>query len=76
MKIISLNTWGGIAGAHNLIGFFKEHQDADVFCLQEIFNGGQDEPEEQAEDIKTKVYNLFSLIKESLPEHEAFFRPM
>lgn len=75
MKIISLNTWGGIAGANNLIEFFKEHQNTDVFCLQEIFNGGQNEPEEQAEDIESKVYNLFSLIKEALPEHESFFRP-
>lgn len=75
MKIISLNTWGGIAGSENLIEFFKKYQDTDVFCLQEVFNGGQDEPDEQAEDIESKVYNLFSLIKEALPEHEAFFRP-
>lgn len=75
MKIISLNTWGGIAGAQNLIEFFKEHQGTDVFCLQEIFNGGQDEPEEQSEDIESKVYDLLSLIKEALPKHEAFFKP-
>ncbi len=75
MKIITLNTWGGIAGADGLVEFFKKHHDVDVFCLQEIFNGGEDDPAEQAEEIEGKVYNLLSLIKAALPDHQAFFRP-
>jgi exonuclease III len=41
MKIISLNTWGGMAGRQPLLDFFVAHKDVDVFCLQEIWNGGE-----------------------------------
>src|SRR5438132_558192 len=75
MKLISLNTWGGIAGAHNLVEFFKKYQNVDIFCLQEIFNGGENETAEIAENIEGKVYNLLSRIKEALPQHQVYFRP-
>lgn len=75
MKIISLNTWGGIAGAEGLIEFFKKYEDVDIFCLQEVFNGGEGDPTERTEKIESKVYTLFALIKDVLPNHESYFRP-
>jgi endonuclease/exonuclease/phosphatase family metal-dependent hydrolase len=75
MKIISLNTWGGIAGADGLIVFFKDHQYVDVFCLQEVFNGGEGDSAEKQEKIESKVYNLLSLLEEALPNHHCYFRP-
>ena len=39
MKIISLNTWGGLAGRDILLTFFKKYKnDVDIFCLQEIWS--------------------------------------
>jgi exonuclease III len=67
MKIITLNTWGGIAGTQGLLDFFKKHEDTDIFCLQEIFNGGKDDEAEMQVKMDNKEYNLFNLISESLP---------
>jgi exonuclease III len=41
MKLMSLNIWGGTAGHEKLFNFFKKHQDVDVFCLQEVWEGGR-----------------------------------
>jgi len=39
MKIITLNTWGGRAGKELLLSFFEKYRDdADIFCLQEIWS--------------------------------------
>lgn len=39
MKIIDLNTWGGRAGKEKLLSFLQKYKDeADVFCLQEIWS--------------------------------------
>lgn len=75
MKIISLNTWGGIAGEKDLIDFFKRNKAVDVFCLQEVFNGGKGDATEKSEKIESKVYNLLSQVKDVLPNHECYFRP-
>ena len=72
MKIVTLNTWGGIAGVEGLMEFFKKHQDVDIFCLQEIFNGEEDKNFKHSEK---KEYNLFNLIQKNLPDHIGFFRP-
>ncbi len=38
MKIITLNTWGGLAGKEGILSFLREHKDdTDIFCLQEIW---------------------------------------
>jgi len=42
MKLISLNTWSGRGGNKALLDFFKRHKDVDVFCLQEVWEGGED----------------------------------
>jgi endonuclease/exonuclease/phosphatase family metal-dependent hydrolase len=76
MKIITLNAWGGIAGTQGLLDFFKKYEDVDIFCLQEIYDGGdgQDEAEKLGND-KNKEYELFSLIQKTLPDHTGYFRP-
>ena len=75
MKLISLNTYGGRAGVPALLDFFKKHDDADIFCLQEIYNGGETDNDEINENILGKTYNLLTLIKETLPDYQVFFRP-
>jgi exonuclease III len=75
MKIITLNTWGGAAGLEPLLEFFKSHQDVDVFCLQEIFNGNKSFEQTEKEKSKRRVYDLLDKIQEVLPEHLHFFNP-
>ena len=67
MKLISLNIWDARI-FDPLIGFFKSNQDADIFCLQEVFNG----PE--ARFFRDgKRLNGFDEIAKALPGHEGFF---
>ncbi len=75
MKIITLNTWGGRAGTENLLDFFTRHHDVDVFCLQEIYSGGEHNKIEQMGNDGGKEYNLFSLIQQALPGYGGYFRP-
>ncbi len=70
MKLITLNTWGGILDK-SLLEFFVKHQDIDIFCLQEIFHNGN------RENLDEKYWkyrlNLFSEIQQVLPKHQGFF---
>ena len=72
MKILSLNTWGGRAGNKELLDFIKSHNDVDVFCFQEIWQGGQDYADVWSGDIDTA---LFKNIGNVLEDHIGFFRP-
>lgn len=74
LEIITLNTWGGRVG-DKLIQFFKGNQETDIFCLQEIFNGGGSDKAELAELIEGKDYELLDKIKKALPNHSIYFRP-
>lgn len=70
MKLITLNTWGGMLDK-SLLEFFVKHQDIDIFCLQEIFyNAKRDKLDEKYWKYQL---NLFSDIQEVLPEHQGFF---
>src|SRR3989338_8074279 len=40
MTLISLNTWTGRAGKDKLLDFFKRNKEVDIFCLQEVWQGG------------------------------------
>lgn len=71
MKLISLNTWGGRAGKEKILDFFRKYKDTDVFCLQEVWNGGHD----QAAQWGDVVPYLLSDVSEMLRDHVAFFRP-
>jgi endonuclease/exonuclease/phosphatase family metal-dependent hydrolase len=70
MKIISLNTWGGRV-FDGIKKFFSEHQDIDVFCLQEVYNkayGLEKNPEYQND-----MLDFFNEIKEYIPNHIGIF---
>ena len=70
MKIVSLNTWAG--RIHEpILKFFKENQDLDIFCLQEVYYKAADFIVENKGDR----LDLLSEIKEVLPDHEAHFHP-
>lgn len=71
MKIISLNTWGGRAGKDNLLDFFRKHKDVDIFCLQEVWEGGDDEAPKWGEGIDTRMLTNIGAILEN---HSVFFR--
>jgi len=71
MKIISLNTWGGRAGKENLLDFFRKHKNIDIFCLQEVWEGGEAEAPKWGEGIDTAMISNISNI---LKNHDVFFR--
>jgi endonuclease/exonuclease/phosphatase family metal-dependent hydrolase len=70
MKIVSLNTWGGLAGSVLPI-FFETHRDIDVFLLQEVFSQATEKTVwDEREDA-----NLFATIGSRLPDHTGYFAP-
>ncbi len=78
MKLISLNTWGARAGLDNLLDFFKKHRDADIFCLQEIWDGGEERiagVNFKGVDCKQVEPRLLRKIQDVLPDHVVYFRP-
>ena len=75
MKLISLNVDRG-AHRESFLEFLKaKRDDTDVFCFQEVINGGEKELTTFWNDEKRKTWNLLTLIEESLPGHTSFFRP-
>ncbi len=80
MKLITLNTWGGRAGKDKLLGFFDQHRDIDIFCLQEIWSDQDDDYEGQIvgglplEHSNIMVYGLQE-ITALLDTHTPYFRP-
>ena len=74
MKLISLNTWGGRAGKEKLLEFFSRHKGVDIFCLQEIWSGGEHEIQgfDWAEGAVTQI---LTNIAEILTDHKVFFYP-
>ena len=72
MKLISLNTWAGRAGKNVLLDFFKQHRGVDIFCFQEIWEGGHSHAPEWGNNMDT---NLLTSINNTLSEHTSFFRP-
>lgn len=73
MKIICLNTWGGTAGVSELVNFLSANAGADVFCLQEIVKGGENESFKRSGVEIALEYKLFDRINESLPNHTGYF---
>lgn len=72
MQLISLNIWGGHL-EEELLQFFVQHQDVEVFCLQEVYS--------QADKMITKedryvCLDILSKIKTVLPEHTCYFSPV
>jgi endonuclease/exonuclease/phosphatase family metal-dependent hydrolase len=77
MKLISLNTWGGRAGHEKILGFFKDHREVDIFCLQEVWNGGEEMRERQAGGVPLLdiSHSLLPDIADILHDHNWYFRP-
>jgi endonuclease/exonuclease/phosphatase family metal-dependent hydrolase len=77
MKLISLNTWGGEAGVKELLEFLQSHTDTDVFCLQEVWNGGEHMITKQTGGswLANRVTTLYADIVAALPDYEAYYRP-
>jgi len=77
MKVVSLNTWGGKAGTDGLLAFLKRHDDVDIFCLQEVFDGGEEMRGRPAGRFALENFDpkLFERIGRALPGYKAHFRP-
>ncbi|MES2931630.1 MAG: endonuclease/exonuclease/phosphatase family protein [Patescibacteria group bacterium] len=77
MKVVSLNTWGGKAGTEGILTFLKKYGDVDVFCLQEIFNGGEEFRGMPAARFALDTFDprLLERIAEALPNHIYHFKP-
>lgn len=70
MKLITLNIWGGKVFAP-LIDFIKlQANSTDIFCFQEMFHT----PTDRTVSSEMRV-NIYSEIKNILPDFEAFFCP-
>ena len=71
VRLISLNTWGGLAGIKRLLQFFKRYgPTTDVFCLQEVCNTSA-----AAHPFRNKkiVPDLLERIRRLLPHHTYYF---
>ena len=77
MKLITLNTWGGRGGKENLLAFIEKHKDVEIFCLQEMWSGGEQMSGKIAGGVALNniAYQLFNDIGTILPSHNAYFRP-
>lgn len=77
MKLISLNTWGGRAGREEILEFFSAYSDVDIFCLQEMWDGGHHMAGTITGGMRLEniVYELMTDIGSILTEHTPYFRP-
>jgi endonuclease/exonuclease/phosphatase family metal-dependent hydrolase len=77
MKLVSLNVWGGVAGRENLLDFFERHEDVDMFCLQEVWNGGHEMIGRNAggRPLSGVAHWLLTDIGAVLQNHTVYFRP-
>lgn len=81
MKLVCLNTWGGLAGHEPLHSFFLNNNDVDIFCLQEMWEGGryligstiQGGPREVSTVDESTLFEGVSYIASALPTHSVFF---
>lgn len=71
MKLISLNTWGGILKDEFHDFILKHSADVDIFCFQEIFDNALNVREVLGDvDI-----NLYRTLTGLLPNHKGFYAP-
>ncbi len=77
MKVLSLNTWAGRASLENLLNFLVSHDDVDIFCFQEIWNGGEKLikkifPDERVQEVE---WNILEKLAAALPGYNYYFHP-
>jgi endonuclease/exonuclease/phosphatase family metal-dependent hydrolase len=71
MKLISLNTWGGILKDELREFILAQATDTDIFCLQEIFHNAVN-----ARKVLGNIdINLYDTLTELLPEYKGFYAP-
>lgn len=71
MRLVSLNIWGGTV-FDDVIGFIKRESDqADIFCLQEVFYSHLSESE-----LGERRFNIFQEIEKQLPSFSGYFSPV
>ena len=76
MKLISLNTWMGIVKEPLMDFISAKRHDVDIFCFQEILNGGaEDAPRMWKDTGHVKDHQLLQHLQELLPDHRSFFYP-
>jgi exonuclease III len=74
LKIISLNTWGGrIKGS--LAKFLKENKDTNIFCFQEVYDGGKDFEKGTIFESDTTDYNELNNVKDVLENFNCYYYP-
>lgn len=56
-----------------LVQFFKNHQDIDIFCLQEVYHKA---PQKISTEDRLVRLDILTEISELLPEHRVYFRPI
>lgn len=78
MNLITLNTWGGRGGYGQLMQFFRDHTETDIFCLQEIWAGGNNEMVgvvAGGQPLVGVTTTLLEDIAAALPNHHVIFHP-
>lgn len=71
MKLISLNTWGGILKDELREFMLAQSADTDIFCLQEIFHNAVN-----AREVLGNIdINLYDTLTKLLPDHKGFYAP-
>jgi endonuclease/exonuclease/phosphatase family metal-dependent hydrolase len=77
MELITLNTWGGRAGKTALLDFFNTYRNVDIFCLQEVWNGGEHMSGRIAGGVvlSSIAHRLMSEVGLILTTHDVYFKP-
>lgn len=86
MKLMCLNIWGGNAGHEPLLEFFRKYKDVDIFCLQEVWQGGRHligtpyaggtHGVRKNGRIGPELFDAVDQISKILPGHQVYFRPI
>lgn len=72
MKIITLNVWGGHL-LDDLLMFFEQHQQIDIFCLQEVYHNAE---KMITREERYVCLDVLSQIQRVLPNHVLYFAPV
>lgn len=77
MKIISLNTWGGRANKETFLDFFRAYKDVDIFCLQEVWAGGEHMAGKitGGAQLKNIIHRMTEEVGSILSNHQVYFKP-
>jgi endonuclease/exonuclease/phosphatase family metal-dependent hydrolase len=72
LTLISLNIWGGSV-LPQLLKFISDHQNVDIFCLQEVYHNAR---ERISTDDAPVCLNIHERIGDILHNHAAYFKPV